>query len=510
MEFGDLYLDDIKTERAVFQQRVLKLAKVLSQHGVGEDDVIGALLYNDPVYMEVFEACRHIGAYFVTLNWHGSASELAQIIADADAKLLIGHANLLASFTNGNELSIPFISVPVKAPLKHAYGLSDLPKSKHIDLDDALQNADEWQAAPLRNRGMMAYTSGSTGKPKGIRRKLDPDRPDSYDTFTALAETLMQLSQGDRFYTPAPLYHSAPNALTSMCVAFGGVDVHLSPRFDAEQFLRDIERLRITHAYIVPTMMVRLLKLPQEIRDKYDTSSWRYSLTTGSAWPKDIKDAMIEWFGPIFYETYGASEIGFMTLISSQESIDKPGSVGKVLPGGSVKILDDHGNELPPGETGTIYMHLPMFGDFNYSNVDKSEEDFRYGEFTSVGDVGHVDEEGYVYISDRKKDMIISGGANIFPAEIEAALIEMSEVLDCAVFGVPHAEFGESVVAAVEVLDGATVSLESVTQFLQPKLARFKIPRAIEVHDKLPREDSGKIFKQRLRAPHWAGVERNI
>ena len=257
-------------------------------------------------------------------------------------------------------------------------------------------------------------------------------------------------------------------------------------------------------------MMVRLLKLPQSVREKYDTSSWRYSLTTGSAWPKDVKEAMIEWFGPIFYETYGASEIGFMTLISAEESIAKPGSVGKVLPGGSVKILNDEKQELPAGETGSIYMFLPMFGDFNYSNVDAANEDFRYDEYTSVGDVGHVDEDGYVYISDRKKDMIISGGANIFPAEIEAALIEMPEVLDCAVFGVPHEEFGESIVAAVEVVDGKSLSLESVQSFLDDKIARFKVPRALEVHEQLPREDSGKIFKQRLRAPHWEKAGRQV
>ena len=507
---GDLFVADKQTTPEQFRERSLKLAAVLKSLGVGENDVIGALLYNDPVYMEVFEACRHVGAYFVTLNWHGSASEIAQILDDAEAKVVVGHSSLMNQFQGADTLSIPVLSVTLPQAVQTAYGLDGDHNPAYLEYETKVSEATPVDTPPLRNRGMMAYTSGSTGRPKGIRRALDPDRPDSYDTFTALAESLMQLQPGDRFYTAAPLYHSAPNALTAMCVAFGNVDVHLAARFDAEQFLQDIERLKITHVYMVPTMMIRLLKLPQEVRDRYDTSSWKYSLTTGSAWPREIKEAMIDWFGPIFYETYGASEIGFMTLISSEESLQRPGSVGRVLPGGSVKILDDGMNELPPGETGAIFMYLPMFGDFSYSNVDGTMEDFRYGQYTSVGDVGHVDEDGYVYISDRKKDMIISGGANIFPAEIEAALIEMPEVIDCAVFGVPHAEFGEAVVAAVQLASGESVDQAQVAEFLNGKIARFKIPTAIEVHAQLPREDSGKIFKQRLRAPHWEGVERKI
>ena len=211
---------------------------------------------------------------------------------------------------------------------------------------------------------------------------------------------------------------------------------------------------------------------------------------------------MIDWFGPIFYESYGASEIGFMTLISSEEAIKKPGSVGKILAGGSIKILDDDKNELAVGESGSIYVYLPMFGDFAYTNSAENEPDERYQGHTTVGDIGYVDAQGYLYINDRKKDMIISGGANIFPAEIEAAMIKMPQILDCAVFGIADKEFGEKVVAAVTCQVGYSLSLQQVHAFLDGKISRFKYPRQLDLHDSLPREESGKVFKQRLKVAY--------
>ena len=287
-------------------------------------------------------------------------------------------------------------------------------------------------------------------------------------TYVALGTALMQLTTGARFYTAAPLYHSAPNALSTICLAFNAADIYIAPKFDAEEFLADVERFGITHIYIVPTMMVRLLKLPEAVRKKYDISTLRFSITTGSAWPRDVKQAMIDWFGPIFYESYGATEIGFMTLISSEEALQKPGSVGKVLTGGSIKILDDEMNELPTGQAGAIYVDLPQFGDFTYSNTDGDIKGQRYGKHATVGDIGYLDADDYLFISDRKKDMIISGGANIFPAEIEAVLFEMPEVYDCAVIGAPHPEFGEMVVAAVQCAKGHTVNLETLQPFWSP------------------------------------------
>lgn len=505
-----LYFGGQKTERADFLQRAKLFARIFTDHGVGADDTLAVLLRNDTVYMEIVEACRYIGAYFVTLNWHGTAAEISDIIDDSKSKLLIGHSDLTAKFTAESALSIPILAIETPAQLTEAYSVDPALEDGQKNVADLLGAAEPVDGEPLKARGMLAYTSGSTGRPKGIRRVVDPNDPDRYAVYKALAVGLLHLAPGDRFYTAAPLYHSAPNALSTICIASGYAELYIAPRFDPEGFLADIERFRITHAYLVPTMMVRLLKLPEEIRKKYDISSFKYGVSTGSAWPADVKRAMIEWFGPVFYESYGASEIGFMTLISSEEALRKPGSVGHVLEGGSIKVLDDDGNELPVGEPGSIYVDLPQFGDFSYSNTEGDIRGQRSGKHVTVGDVGYLDEDGYLYISDRKKDMIISGGANIFPAEIEAALIDMPEVFDCAVFGAPHAEFGEMIIAAVQCVDGKSVTLDEVQNFLLDKIAKFKIPKKLDIHEQLPREDSGKIFKQRLRAPYWDKTERNI
>lgn len=507
---NSLNFGDRKTDRTEFSHRVKCLARVFMDYGVGADDAIAVLLRNDTFYLEIVEACRYIGAYFVTLNWHGTAAEIIEILEDSKSKLLIGHSDLTAKFTDDAALSIPIIAGKTPDQLVKAYDLDPAMPSRHLNIADLLSGADPIETEPLKARGMLAYTSGSTGRPKGIRRVVDPDGPDRYLIYKALATGLLHLAPGDRFYTAAPLYHSAPNALSTICVASGYAELFIAPKFDPEGFLADIERYSITHAYLVPTMMVRLLKLPKTVRDKYDVSSFKYGLSTGSAWPADVKRAMIEWFGPVFYETYGASEIGFITLISSEEALRKPGSVGKVLEGGSIKIIDDEGNELPTGVPGSIYIDLPQFGDFSYSNTDGDIKGQRHGKHATVGDIGYLDEDGYLYISDRKKDMIISGGANIFPAEIESALIEMPEIFDCAVFGAPHAEFGEMIIAAVQFVEGKQVTLEDVQRFLSGKIAKFKIPKKLDIHEGLPREDSGKIFKQRLRAPYWDKADRNI
>lgn len=507
---NDLYFGARKTPRADFHDRARRIATLLDDHGVESDSTVAVLMRNDTAYMEVIEACRHVGAYYVTLNWHASPAEVFQILEDADAKVIIGHSDLLAKFTGAHELTLPVLAVPTPDEIVAAYKVDPALGEGHLNLNELLETAAPMASDPQRMRGMLAYTSGSTGRPKGIRREVDPDGPDAFQTYAGLAEVILKLTPGDRFYTAAPLYHSAPNALSIFTLAYGKAALYIAPKFDAEGFLADVERFGITHCYIVPTMMVRLLKLPEDISAKYDTSTLRFGISTGSAWPRDVKQAMIDWFGPIFYESYGASEIGFITLVSSEEALAKPGSVGKILPGGSIKILDDEQNELPVGEAGSIYVDLPQFGDFSYSNTDGNIKGQRYGAHATVGDIGYLDEDDYLYISDRKKDMIISGGANIFPAEIEAALIKMPEVYDCAVFGAPHAEFGEMIVAAVQCVPGKSVSLEEVSTFLAERIAKFKIPRKLDLHEALPREDSGKIFKQRLRAPYWEESGRQI
>ncbi len=501
---GDDYIDQEE-----FHIRARKLATVLSDHGACVDGAIAILLRNDTAYLEIMEACRYIGSRYVTLNWHLASDEIRNILVDSKASVLLGHSDLLTNLNNNIPSGVKALSVEPSDSIKAAYPASTTTQlSAYEDMYGAIADSNEIVTEPLRMRGLFAYTSGSTGKPKGIKRNLSDDRPDTHVIYKSLAKDLLKLQPGDKFYVSAPLYHSAPNALSVMAVADNGVDIHIDPKFDAETFLKTVEKYGITHAYVVPTMMVRLLKLPASVRGKYDISTLRYTIGTGSPCPIDVKEKMIEWMGPIFNESYGASELGFMTLISSTEAKQKPGSVGKILPGGTIKIFDDDKNELPLGEIGTIYIHLPMFGRFDYTNSDGALADNQISEFTTVGDMGYLDADGYLYICDRKKDMIISGGANIFPAEIEAEILQIPEIHDCAVFGAPDPEFGEKIVAAVEVIN--IPSIDDLKNALEGKIAKFKFPRVLDIHESLPREDTGKIFKAKLREPYWENQKNKV
>ena len=267
-----LYFGGQKTERAEFLRRAKCFASIFADYGVGADDTIAVLLRNDTVYMEIVEACRYVGAYFVTLNWHGTAAETIDILDDSKAKLLIGHSDLTAKFTDDAALSIPILAIKTPAQLVEAYGVDSAILDGQLNIAGLLSAAKGIETEPLKTRGMLAYTSGSTGRPKGIRRHAGENDPDRYAVYKSLAVSLMHLTPGDRFYTAAPLYHSAPNALSTICLTLDFTELYIAPRFDPEGFLADIERYGITHSYLVPTMMVRLLKLPEETRNKYDVS----------------------------------------------------------------------------------------------------------------------------------------------------------------------------------------------------------------------------------------------
>ncbi|MFT6988294.1 MAG: long-chain acyl-CoA synthetase [Paraglaciecola sp.] len=500
---GNLYLNGNLTRRSDFEIRSKKLAAVLQKQGIKQGDTIAVLMRNDVQYLEVIQACRYLGSYFVPLNWHSVATEIEHIVQDSGAKILIAHTDLAQPLDEQKLPEVLLAVFPTPTEVAESYYIDVNAPNRlavvALDLELSLQTTEQIDTEPKAFRGMFAYTSGSTGRPKGIKRKTDDSASDKYAVYQGLSRSLMQLSANDRFYLAAPIYHSAPNTLSLCSLAASDVDIYISTKFDPEHFLSAIASYKITHIYIVPTMMVRLLKLPKTVREQYNLSSLKYALSTGSACPSDIKKAMIEWFGPIFYESYGASEIGFMTLISSTEALQKPGSVGKVVAGGAIKILDENRQELGPQQSGLIYVDLPMFGEFDYTNFDGDSSAYTYQRYISVGDIGFLDEDGYLFINDRQKDMIISGGANIFPLEIESVLIQMHDIVDCAIFGAPDPEFGEMVVAAVQCQPNKSITLEQIHDFLDGKISRFKFPRKLDIHQKLPREDSGKIFKQKLR-----------
>ena len=353
----------------------------------------------------------------------------------------------------------------------------------------------------------MPYTSGTTGRAKGVRRM-----PPTAEQVALLQEgfaRVLGIEPGMRALHPAPLYHSAPSGYAIQTMLFAE-RVVLEERFDAERALALIERHRLTHAYLVPTMYVRLLRLPEETKQRYDLSSMRFVASTGSPCAAEVKRAMIDWWGPVFYESYAASELGYVTSISSEEALRKPGSAGRPVGRAKVRILDESGRELPRGEVGLIYARQPAYPDFTYNHNEQARRSLEREGLVSLGDMGFIDDDGYLYVCDRASDMVISGGVNIYPAEIEAALIVMPGVRDCAVFGIPHEEFGEALAAAVQLEPGAFQDAAAIQGYLSKKIAGYKVPRVITFHDELPREESGKIFKRRLRAPYWEKSGRRI
>lgn len=480
-----------RVSRPVFDDRALRGASVLRAHGIGPDDVVACIMRNSVAYLEVTCATVRAGAVFCPVNWHVTAAELAPILADSGARLAVVDADLLPALAPALAGLAVLAVTPEGGPWRRACdAASPFPGQEPM-------------------RPFLRYTSGSTGRPKGIRR-IGKAGSDYWEVSDRIGRQMMRMRDGGRFYTAAPLYHSAPGTLSLMALATGTMDVVVAPRFDAEGMLADLARHRITHCYLVPTMMVRLLKLPEAVRAAFDPSALEFCISTGSPWPQEVKRAMIDWWGPVMWETYGATELGFLTLASSADALARPGTAGRIQLGGSILIAGPDGRPLPPGEIGTVHVRMSAFGDFDYTNEPGTRAAAEVEGHVGVGDMGWLDAEGYLFLADRAKDMIISGGVNIFPAEIEAALIEAPFVRDCAVFGAPDPEFGECVVAAVEPAEGHAPTPEAVRDWLAARIARFKLPRHVEFHAALPREETGKVFKPKLRAPWWQGTGRRI
>jgi long-chain acyl-CoA synthetase len=473
---------------AELERRIACAASGLERLGIREGDVVALMLRNSPAFIEAMLACRRLGVYYCPINWHFKADEAGFILRDSGAKALVAHADLLAQIEAGLPSGLPIVTVePGWSAWRDAH--------------------EPWHGAPRSPRGNMAYTSGTTGRPKGVRRAPATDQQQV--RVLELYQTVLGLEPEMRALVSAPLYHSAPNLYALQACLHGALLV-LEPRFDAQGTLALIERYGLTNLYLVPTMFVRLLRLPAEVRQRYDISSVRFISSTGSPCAPELKRAMIDWFGPVITESYASSEAGHITFIDSRQWLERPGSVGRPLGDAVVKILDDDARALAPGAIGLIYCRQPAYPDFTYTNNPAARAAIERDGLWSVGDMGYLDAAGYLYVADRKSDMVISGGVNIYPAEIEAALMSMPGVADCAVFGIPDTEFGEALAAAVELRSGASASAEQVQQFLRGRIANYKVPRLVSFHDALPREESGKIFKRLLREPYWAAAGRRI
>ena len=475
-------------------ERSNQLAQLFRSRGIERGGSIAILLENHPRFLEVVWAAQRSGLYYTAINSHLTADEVAYIVDDSAAELLVSSRYL----------------EPV------AKGLLDHPLSRvryRLMLDGAAEGWEPYESvvAPLPTSPIddecegdfMLYSSGTTGRPKGIQRPL---------TFAAMGQGMpgavpflqaIGVQDGSIYLNPAPLYHAAPLAWSSGAQRLGATVVVME-RFDPVDALRLIETRGVTHTQMVPTMFVRMLKLPESDRDRFDLRSLQAVVHAAAPCPVEVKRRMIDWWGPIISEYYSSTEGAGATFITSEEWLAHPGSVGKPMLG-TPHVLDDDGRELSTGEIGTIYFEggIP----FEYHNdADKTATTRNERGWTTVGDVGYVDEDGYLYLTDRKTFMIISGGVNIYPQEAENVLVNHPKVMDVAVIGVPNADMGEEVKAVVQPVSWADAGEEladELMSYCRENLAAYKCPRSIDFDPELPRLDSGKLYKRLLRDRYW-------
>lgn len=500
-----------------FDQRVRRAATVVAGFGLKKGDGIALYLRNDIAYFEAAFGAGMLGVYPVPVNWHYTVDEANYLLVDSGVKLLLIHADLYGPIKDAIPEGLPVVIVPTPPEIREAYGLGQVPNPPGFPLWDELVSV----AAPFEGEGEPApstiiYTSGTTGRPKGVKRgAFTDDQTEAVNFMPGWSYGFADVLAGER--DPAtittavigPVYHSAPNAHSSFAIRVGA-NVIITPRFDAEGLLALIEKERITHLNMVPIMFNRLLRLPDETKRKYDLSSLEYVTHAAAPCPPPVKRAMIDWWGPVIWEYYGSTEMGNVTNLSSEEWLAHPGSVGRVQPGVTLRVVDPEGNDVPAGTIGEVIGKGRHGTNFTYQNSPEKRRSMeKYGLITP-GDMGYFDADGFLYLCDRINDMIISGGANIYPAEIEAELHKLPGVADCAVFGIPDEEFGESVMAVVQPTPGADLTVDDLQSELRKVMTTYKVPRRIDFADSLPREDSGKIFKRKLREPFWDGRERRI
>jgi long-chain acyl-CoA synthetase len=499
-------------------ERVERAASAFASLGIGRGDAVAVMLRNDFPFFEASAAAGALGAYPVPVNWHFTVDEAGYIICDSGAKAVVTHADLYPVAVKAAPQGVPVFVVDTPPEIAAAY---------QIDREVCRRPAgtmgwDAWIAGFERRApevtdppGAIIYTSGTTGRPKGVQRR--PPTPAQALALTKLISSafgmygVMIEQKPERIVTvvTGPMYHSAPNAYGNMGVR-AGAEVILQPRFEPEELLKLIEKHRVTHMHMVPTMFVRLLKLPESVRRKYDLSSLKFVVHAAAPCPPDVKRGMIEWWGPVINEYYGATETGAVVFCTAEEWLAHPGTVGRPQPDVKLSIIDEAGADVAVGEPGDVYVRLTTGGDFTYHGDDEKRRKAERNGLIGVGDIGYVDADGFLYLCDRRNHMVISGGVNIYPAEIEAELLKLNGVADCAVFGIPDAEFGEALCAVVQRQPGAHLSTEDVRGFLRDHLAKYKVPKVIEFMAELPREDSGKIFKRKLRDPYWEGAGRKI
>ncbi|MCW2494208.1 acyl-CoA synthetase [Jatrophihabitans sp.] len=466
--------------------------------GLGVGDVVVAMMPNTIELVALYFAAMECGLYIVPINWHLTGHEVAYIVEDSEAKAFIGHERFAAAAT------IAAAGIPAEA--RFAAGSIDgfRPLADLADHGGRPENLT--QGAP------MVYTSGTTGKPKGVKRPLTGANPQDVPLASSgfFAGFRIKPFDDNVHICGSPLYHTAVLNFVGISIQLGHTVV-LMDKFDGEEMLRLIDRYKVTHSHMVPAQFIRLLALPEDVRAKYDVSSLRTMIHGAAPCPNEVKRAMIDWWGPVVVEYYAATEGGGATIFAD-EWLVKPGSVGKAWSYSIIKILDENGNEVAANQPGLVYMQMGG-SSFAYHNAEEKTRESRVGDLFTVGDIGYLDDDGYLFLMDRKNDMIISGGVNIYPAEIEGELVMHPAVADVAVFGVPDDEWGEAIKAVIQPAAGV-VPDEALTAdiraFAAERLAKYKLPKHVSYLDELPRDDNGKLYKRKLRDPEWAGREKAI
>jgi len=485
---------------AELEERSCRLAQALFAHGLRPGDHVAVVLPNDHRTHEVTFGLQRSGLYYTMVNTHLAAEEAAYIVRDCGARTLITSAALAP-------LAAELVALTPEVELRLVAGTGDGAVKGHKSYEEFVGAFPGEPLAREMEGSPMLYSSGTTGHPKGIRRPLS-GLPFGGDAFLApMLGGVMGFGEGDVYLSPAPLYHSAPLVWSMTAIRMGGTAVVME-HFDPEPCLALIQQHRVTHAQFVPTMFVRMLKLADEVRAAYDVSSLRSVVHAAAPCAPEVKRRMIEWWGPVVHEYYSGTEGMGMTWITADEALTHPGSVGRAIYG-QVHVCGDHGEELPVGADGVVYFggraDTPTF-EYNH-DPEKTRQTFNAQGWSTLWDVGHLDAEGYLYLTDRKLFMIVSGGVNIYPQEVEDVLVLHPAVADVAVFGVPEPEMGEEVKAVVQPAPGVVAGPEleaEIIAFCRDHLSHYKCPRTVDFTDSLPRGENGKLYKKALREAYWA------
>jgi fatty-acyl-CoA synthase/long-chain acyl-CoA synthetase len=474
-----------------------RVANLLLSLGAGRGKKVLWCGPNSPEVVAVMSATRKIGAVAVPLNYRLTPEEALYVINHSDAEVAYvdyEHAPMFATFRGQLDKVRHIIAVGGPVP--------EAPDGMLTDADIVAASAEAPDVGDAAGSGgTMIYTSGTTGKPKGAVRAGPPDP----EVLAALLN-LFGYRPDDIYITSGPLYHSGPSAFMAAGLLYGQTII-VQRKFDAEDWLRLVDKYKVTSTFSAPALIRMICALPKEVKDRYDRSCMRVMVANAAPWSHALKQQYVADFPPeSLFEVYGSTELGVDTVLMPEDQMRKPGSCGKPAPGIEIRLFDDDGNDVTgtgPDHPGEVFVRSKGAFDTYYKN-DASYESNSRGDFHTVGDVAYWDDEGYLYICDRKTDMIISGGMNIYPAEIEAALEQHPEIYDVAVFGIPSEEWGEAVHATVVRSPGSSLTDEEITAFAREHLASYKAPRSVDFTSELPRTGSGKILKRQLRAPYWA------